>query len=206
MLQTADVCIVMSQDSFEVIRRPEDSFLMFSNRPRDKGWGKVYSSSIVSKRATGGKWIFLMCTKVMFTCLLEVTLMRGICYSTTLHQRKIKFQIFTSENFVLAGRMCSDISIHCVLASIIDVYYVWNVSAKSKQCLFYGNQLRLIVYNDAAIITIASSYDIWYKRAHKWWFSSQVRSQLLSLVNMETPATDGEGSADVGATDVDSHY
>ena len=78
--------------------------------------------------------------------------MRGICYSTTLHQREIKFQIFTSENFVLAGRMCSD-CVHCVLASIIDVYYVWNVSAKSKQCLFYGNQLRLIVYNDAAIMT-----------------------------------------------------
>ena len=108
MLQTADVCIVMSQDSFEVIRRPEDSCLMFSNRPRDKGWGKVYSSSIVSQGDTGGKWIYLMCTKVMFTCLLEVTLMRGICYSTTLHQRKIKFQIFTSENFVLAGRMCGE--------------------------------------------------------------------------------------------------
>ena len=55
---------------------------------------------------------------------------------------------------------CSSISIHCVLASINDVYYVWNVSAKSKQCLFYSYQLRLIVYNDAAIITIASSYDI----------------------------------------------
>ena len=40
----------------------------------------------------------------------------------------------------------------------------------------------------------------------KHWKISQVRLQLRSLVNMETPATDGEGSADVGATDTDSHY
>ena len=35
---------------------------------------------------------------------------------------------------------------------------------------------------------------------------SKVPLQLLSLVNKETPATDGEVSADVGATDADSHY
>ena len=34
---------------FSGIRRPEDSFLLLSNRPRDKGWGKCYSKPCCPK-------------------------------------------------------------------------------------------------------------------------------------------------------------
>ena len=63
MLQTADVCIVMSLDSSEVIRRPEDSFLMLSKMPTTIGVRKMLLEAMLSKMPTDGvrKMVVFLC-------------------------------------------------------------------------------------------------------------------------------------------------
>ena len=118
---------------------------------------------------------------------------------------KIKFQIFTSENFVLAGRMCSDLFYPLrVLASITmcitldrgcDVTNNASITASSANCYH------------VKIITVSSeqsSYDIkepasdgsLVKLAYSFshWTTWKLRYQMVKK------------DADSGTTDADSHY
>ena len=144
----------------------------------------------------------------MFTCFLEVTLMRGICNSTTLHQRKIKFQIFTSENFVLSGRMCSDLFYPLLAGINYNVYYV---------------EARLRNQNNASPTVINGVLSQLQRRCDNYYFASSYKQQykrtMLNTVSAVKFANNFshwstwklryqmvKKDADIGITDADSHY